>query len=230
MDGTDVKSCAIFLGPPGSGKSSVAEQLGADRRIACVNTGDIARRHIEKRTDAGEEIRDYVQKGELAPTPIIKKIVTDYADDLDEKYLIFDGFPRSREQLKAFGEVCRDIKCELKAIIIFSIDRETAIKRLTGRRICEEDNHIYNIYYNPPPPGSPCAEDSSKLVHRDDDEPETVEKRFDEYSKKAKPLADFFRAEKSAITYDIKSEKELEDLIEETFASLKKAGMKDLPV
>ncbi|MFP4528193.1 MAG: adenylate kinase family protein [Candidatus Kapaibacterium sp.] len=230
MKSTTKKLAAIFLGPPGSGKSSVAEQLEAEEHTATINTGRILRKEINKQSDLGEKIKDYIQQGKLAPTPLVKEAVSKILADTDEEYVVFDGFPRSRSQLKEFGEICRDNNCELTAVVIFETNREVARKRLTGRRICEYDGRIYNLYFNPPPGDSPCAKDKSLLTQRDDDKAETVENRFEEYDETTRPLVEFFLTENPGITHSINTEKEMEEMFVSVLSTLKQAGWNKLPV
>ena len=65
-------------------------------------------------------------------------------------------------------------------------------KRMTGRRNCPVCNEIYNIYFKPPRHDNVCdLHPEAQLVHRADDNSETVRKRLATYEEQTRPLLDY---------------------------------------
>ena len=63
-------------------------------------------------------------------------------------------------------------------MIVFDIDEETVVRRLSGRRMCRANDHVYHVEFNPPAVEGVCDIDGSELYQRDDDLPEVVRTRF----------------------------------------------------
>ena len=71
------------------------------------------------------------------------------------------------------------------------------IRRLSGRRICVKNQHLYHVEFDPPKREGVCDQDGSRLIQRDDDKPEVVKKRLTVYHDQSKPLEE--RYEKQGI-------------------------------
>jgi adenylate kinase len=68
------------------------------------------------------------------------------------------------------------------------VDDDEVIRRLSGRRVCVKNGHLYHVEFDPPKNEGVCDQDGSKLVQRDDDKPETVQKRLAVYHEQTEPL------------------------------------------
>ncbi len=105
---------------------------------------------------------------------------------------ILDGFPRTVPQAEALEESIEKLGRKLTAAILFETPEEEIVKRLSGRRTCEQDGHVFHVDFNPPKQEGVCDVDGSKLIIRDDDRPEVVQKRLQQYREKTAPLIDYY--------------------------------------
>lgn len=52
--------------------------------------------------------------------------------------------------------------------------------------------HNYHVDYDPPKISDVCDQDGSRLIQRDDDKPEVVQKRLNVYHEKTAPLIEYY--------------------------------------
>ncbi|MCW3991474.1 MAG: nucleoside monophosphate kinase, partial [Candidatus Bathyarchaeota archaeon] len=57
----------VIMGPPGSGKGTVARIISKVYGIPHVTTGDMLREAVAEGTERGEVARDYMERGALVP-------------------------------------------------------------------------------------------------------------------------------------------------------------------
>jgi adenylate kinase len=96
------------------------------------------------------------------------------------------------EQAYALAEALEENGRTLTAALLIEADDETVIKRLSGRRQCAKNGHLYHVYFDPPKRENVCDQDGSRLLQRDDDKPETIKKRLATYHVKTEPLIDYY--------------------------------------
>lgn len=117
-----------------------------------------------------------------------------------------------------------DLGRKTTAVILFGVSEEEIVRRLSGRRTCEADPpHVYHVEFNPPKKEGVCDIDGSELMVRDDDKPEVVRHRLDEYEEKTKPLVDYY--EERGILRRVDGEQspdEVEERIHALIATLRK--------
>lgn len=176
----------IFLGPPGAGKGTQAERLIKDFGFIQLSTGDILREAVRNGTELGKKAKQYMETGQLVPDDIIIGIIKDKLNELKDENIIFDGFPRTIPQAKAFDEMLVKEGKEVDKVILFDVDDEEIINRLSGRRIAPKTGKTYHIIYNPPPP-------DIEVIQREDDKEEVIKKRLEVYHTQTKPLVDYYR-------------------------------------
>lgn len=176
----------IFLGPPGAGKGTQAEKLIKDFGFIQLSTGDILREAVRNGTELGKKAKQYMDAGQLVPDDIIIEIIKDKLNMLKDENIIFDGFPRTIPQAKAFDEMLIKEGKEIDKVILFDVDDEEIVNRLSGRRIDPKAGKTYHIIYNPPPP-------ETEVIQRDDDKEEVIRKRLEVYHTQTKPLVDYYK-------------------------------------
>ncbi len=86
----------IIIGPPGSGKGTVAEKLAKDFKLKWVSAGALLREEVAKKTHIGKDIKNIMQRGDLVPNRFVIEMMKLEIGQLDR--YILDGFPRSLEQ------------------------------------------------------------------------------------------------------------------------------------
>jgi adenylate kinase len=176
----------IFLGPPGAGKGTQSERLIKEYGFVQLSTGDILREAVRQGTELGKKAKEYMEAGKLVPDDIIIGIIKEKLATLKDKDIIFDGFPRTIPQAEALDKMLSEEGKEVDVVILFDVDDEEVVKRLSGRRIDPKTGKTYHIIFNPPPEGV-------EVIQRDDDKEEVIRKRLEVYHTQTKPLADYYK-------------------------------------
>src|SRR5439155_4543983 len=125
-----------------------AKRLAKRYGLGHIATGDIFRRNVQEGTELGRLAASYLDAGELVPDEVTVKMVMDALDERGG--FLLDGFPRTIAQAEALERALDDQGIGLDAALAFSLDGETAVRRIAGRRTCARCSHPYNVYLEPP--------------------------------------------------------------------------------
>jgi adenylate kinase len=183
----------VLMGAPGAGKGTQARLLQERLHLPQISTGDIFRSLKHAQTALAQEVRDIMQRGQLVPDEVTTQLVKERTaqDDARNGYIL-DGFPRTPAQAQSLEKLAADQDKQIVAIQI-EVPFDLLEKRMTGRRNCPVCNEIYNIYFKPPRHDNVCDfHPEAQLVHRADDNPETVRKRLATYEEQTRPLLDYY--------------------------------------
>ncbi len=185
----------IMLGAPGAGKGTQAKMIAAQYGIPHISTGDMFRANIKNGTKLGEEAKSYMDQGLLVPDELTVRILLDRVarDDCQNGYVL-DGFPRTIPQAEVLDQALTKQGDAIDFAIDIEVQDEAIVKRMSGRRACPSCGATYHIEHVPPKEEGVCDVCKSKLVLRDDDKPETVEKRLRVYHEQTQPLIDYYAA------------------------------------
>lgn len=179
----------LIFGPNGSGKGTQGAIVQKMYNITHVESGGLFRDNIKGGTELGKKAKEYIDRGDLVPDSITIPMILDRLkkDDCRSGWLL-DGFPRNPEQAEALKKSLDSEKIKIDFVIEISLDRETAKKRIMGRRLCEKDNnHPNNIYIDAIKPSSDngefkCRVCGGALSMRADDQDEgAINKRHEIY-------------------------------------------------
>lgn len=182
----------IFLGAPGVGKGTQGAKLAQDLGWAHVSTGDLLRAARREGTPLGLEAQKFMDAGELVPDGVILNMVREHLESLgDGASVVFDGFPRTVAQAEGLGTTLDGIGRQVDRVVLFEADDELLVKRIAGRRV-SPGGRVYNIFFDPPEVDGVCDDSGEALVHRADDQPETVRRRLDVYRELTEPLIDYY--------------------------------------
>lgn len=183
----------ILLGPPGSGKGTQGERLQADFRLPYYATGDILRAAVRDGTDLGREAKEFMDRGDLVPDEVIIGVIAERIESPEAADgFILDGFPRTTAQAEALDEAMDRLGRELTAAILIEVSHEEVVRRLSGRRTCVKGGHIFHVDFDPPKKEGVCDICGGQLVVRDDDKPDVVRHRLEEYHSKTEPLVSYY--------------------------------------
>ena len=180
----------IMLGAPGAGKGTQAAVLCEHFGIPTISTGNMIREALKNGTEMGLKAKSYMDDGKLVPDEVVIGIVKERLSEDDcKKGFILDGFPRTIPQAEALDNMGVDIQY----VINIDVADESIIKRMSGRRVCENCGRPYHIESLKPQKDGVCDDCGGTLVQRKDDHPDTVLARLDVYHKETEPLADYYR-------------------------------------
>ncbi len=183
----------ILIGAQGSGKGTQAEQLERTLGIPHVASGDLFRKAIDEKTDLGLKAKTYLDRGELVPDDITVSMVLGRLAEPDCRAgVLLDGFPRTVAQAQALDKGLQDARRQIDLVIYLNVPREELLRRLSGRYICRANQHVYNVYTNPPKVPGICDLDGSELYQRSDDTGEAVQRRLDIFFNETIRLLDYY--------------------------------------
>ncbi len=184
----------IMLGAPGAGKGTQAKMLADKYGIPHISTGDIFRANIKNETELGKKAKEYMDQGLLVPDELTCNLVVDriQQEDCKEGYIL-DGFPRTIPQAEALDKALTELNDKIDYAINVEVPDENIVGRMSGRRACVGCGATYHIVYNPTKTEGVCDRCGKELILRDDDKPETVQKRLNVYHEQTQPLIDFYK-------------------------------------
>ena len=183
----------ILLGPPGVGKGTQGVLLAEGKSWKHMATGDILRANRREGTALGQEAQKYMDAGELVPDQLIVAMVKDTLAGLPGgQGVVFDGFPRTVPQAEALDPALDDLGRKVDRVVVLEAQDEVLVKRIAGRRSCPDCGSVFNVYMNAPETEGICDKCGSNLVHRPDDNPETVQNRLNVYAAQTEPLIQFY--------------------------------------
>ena len=193
----------IMLGAPGAGKGTQAKKIAAKYGIPHISTGDIFRANIKNGTELGKKAKTYMDQGLLVPDELVVDLVVDRVnqDDCENGYVL-DGFPRTIPQAEALTEALEKMGQKVDFAIDVNVPDENIVKRMGGRRACVTCGATYHMVYAPTKKEGICDTCGGELILRDDDKPETVQKRLNVYHDQTQPLIDYYTSQGILRTVD----------------------------
>ena len=141
--------------------------------------------------------------GALVPDELVVDLVKDrlQQDDCKNGFLL-DGFPRTIFQAEKLDEFLSESNLKMDIVINLKVEKEALIKRLTGRRVCEDCGASYHIVNIPPKKEGICDICGGELIQRKDDNIETVENRINVYEEQTAPLIGYYKEAGSLVDFD----------------------------
>lgn len=185
----------IMLGAPGAGKGTQAAQIAEKYHIPHISTGDIFRANLKQGTPLGLKAKEYMDQGLLVPDDLTCDLVVDRIAQPDAANgYVLDGFPRTIPQAEALTKALEARGEKIDFAIDVEVPDENIVNRMSGRRACAKCGATYHIVFNPTKQEGVCDNCGGELILRDDDKPETVQKRLGVYHDQTQPLIDYYTA------------------------------------
>jgi adenylate kinase len=183
----------VLMGAPGAGKGTQARLLQERLKLPQISTGDIFRALNKSQTPLAQEVREIMSRGQLVPDELTIRLVRERTSQPDcRDGYILDGFPRTPAQAVSLNQLAQEQKKEIVPVLI-DVPLELLEKRMTGRRNCPVCGEIYNIYFKPPKNDNVCDNHpNAQLIHRADDNTDTVRARLATFDEQTRPLIDYY--------------------------------------
>ena len=196
----------ILFGPPGAGKGTHSNNIVNKFNYFPLSTGDLLRNEIKKNNEIGKKIFSLINKGEFVSDEIINSILVNIVSKPELKNrIIFDGYPRNLNQAEYLETLLKKNKQEIGFIIHLNVSREIIEKRILGRLICEKCNKILNEFTNQKElQNHTCGKEF--LKKRQDDNRETIIKRYDTYMQQTNPILKFYSNKSNFFEIDASAE------------------------
>ena len=204
----------IMLGAPGAGKGTQAKKIAAKYNIPHISTGDIFRANIKNGTELGQKAKTYMDQGLLVPDELVVDLVVDRVNQEDcANGYVLDGFPRTIPQAEALDKALEELGQKMDYAIDVDVPDENIVTRMGGRRACVNCGSTYHIVSIPTKVEGICDKCGNEVVLRDDDKPETVQKRLKVYHEQTQPLIDYYNSQ--GILKSVNGVRPMEDVFAE---------------
>lgn len=160
----------VLFGAPGCGKGTQSELLEKKFGLSHISTGEIIRSHIKAQTPLGQQMSEYISRGELAPDSVVIGMVEEYLNqNKGIKGTIFDGFPRTTAQAEAFDKLLERLGDSVDIMIYMDVPEEELVRRILLR-----------------------GKDSGRA---DDASEDVIRNRIEIYNQQTAIVADYYRAQ-----------------------------------
>jgi adenylate kinase len=185
----------ILFGPPGAGKGTQAKLLASKLGIPHISTGDMFRDHKARGTEIGLKVKAIMDAGGLVTDDITNAMVDERLARPDVAGgCLLDGYPRTVPQAQFLDGVLQRLGRTVGKVISYEVSEAALVDRIGGRRSCPKCGAVYHVTASPPRQAGTCDKDGAALVLREDDKPENVRTRMQEYAAKTAPLKAFYQA------------------------------------
>lgn len=179
---------AVILGAPASGKGTVSSRIVEQFGITHISSGDKLRFHVTNCTELGKEVKKYLDSGSLVPDDTMISLIGKEIESVGNDNWLLDGFPRTLTQAERLQKV-QPVNLVLNLVVPTSV----ILDRVKNRWIHVPSGRVYNLGFNDPKVPGKDDLTGEPLCQRQDDKPEVVQKRLQDYSTKTEPVIQFYR-------------------------------------
>ncbi len=169
-----------------------------------VSTGDLLRAAVRAGSKLGLTVSEIIAQGNLVPDALVLELIAAHLDEIDlSRGFLLDGFPRSLKQAERLDVILEDRGAKLSFVLHLDVAEQALIQRLSGRRTCLSCGTIYNIFFSPPTSEGQCDHcPASVLVHRADDNIDSIQHRLSVYKAETRPLLKYYEKSRLLVTVD----------------------------
>lgn len=186
----------VLFGKPGAGKGTQAPRIAAALGVPTVATGDVLRAAVRTGTPMGLAAKAYMERGDLVPDDVILGIMKEsLAKGEFAAGSLLDGVVRTTPQAEGMSRVLRELGRQIDAVLMFDIDDEELVQRLSSRTVCEQ----CQTPYTGREAGTACEKCGGTLMRRKDDEPDAIRNRLAVYQRQTAPVLDWYTQQGTGI-------------------------------
>ncbi|KAF8625799.1 hypothetical protein AX15_005186 [Amanita polypyramis BW_CC] len=182
----------ITFGKPGSGKGTLTARLVKKYDVTTLSSGDLLRRHINQRTEVGQEAEAIVAAGGFVPDDVMLRVVSSELDGLSGQHWILDGFPRTPGQAELLDVHLKKHSMPLTLIVNLDVPDDVLLSRISDRWVHLPSGRVYNLSYNPPRVPGYDDVTGEPLTKRPDDNPEVFARRLARFYAETAPILDYY--------------------------------------
>jgi adenylate kinase len=158
----------VLFGPPGAGKGTQSQKLIEKFGFVHLSTGDLLRAEKEAQTPLGLEAAQIMARGELVPDAVVIGMIDNKVKaNPGVMGFVFDGFPRTVAQAEALDRLMAENGTTIAGMIELEVEENELVKRLLLR--------------------------GASSGRADDQNEDTIRKRFNEYLNKTLPVANYYK-------------------------------------
>jgi len=189
----------ILFGSPGSGKGTQAMLLADFLGVRKISLGDILREEVKKKSNLGQEVKSYMERGALVSDALVSRVVE---ESVNNSGFLLDGYPRNLDQAKKLEEILTRKNSNIDRVIYLDIDEQTIVDRLSKRRVCKSCGTNYHLISSPSRKEGICDKCQGQLTQRKDDDPQVIKKRWSVFIDQANKILEFYQDQNKLIKVD----------------------------
>lgn len=188
----------VLLGPPGTGKGSLAALCEARLGVTHLSPGQIFRQEMARNSALGLRVKRYVTSGRLVPDALVVQVMSAHLGTRTRtrRGFVLDGFPRTNGQAIGLSRVLQRRGQPLDGAVYLTSPQAVLVRRLSGRRVCARCGANYHIRTMKPKRANRCDRCQAPLVIRKDDQPQTIARRLAVDRRAAAPLLAYYRRQR----------------------------------
>lgn len=175
----------VLIGVQGSGKGTLVENLKEKLNFTLISVGEQLRAEVRTGSDLGKHIKEIQESGKLVEIDTVLAVINKLLKQNTKPNVIFDGFPRDLEQSDALDHMLK-----LDLAIFLNLSKQQATERLLNRLTCNSCGAVYNKKLVN---SNVCPHCGGKLVTRFDDNPESINKRIENFYLITQPLINLYK-------------------------------------
>lgn len=201
----------IFHGPSGSGKDTQVDLLVEKYEFENIGTGEMFRTMYKEGDIEGIKAYQFWSKGQFVPNELVYSMLSKWVKRFDStKDWAFVSVVRDPGQIEMFDNLLKENNKELNNFVHFTLSEQNAIERMSLRRVCPNCDTTYHVKYKKEAVEGYCDNCGTKLIQREDDQPEKISLRLKEYNRTIAPILEVYK--KRGILIEIDATPSIEEI------------------